>query len=425
MSGSAPCPPANAGRRDPRIDIIRGAALLFIYIDHIRGNRVAAFTVPRFAFFDCADLFVFLSGYVSGLVYTRSLLQQGLMSCWHKAARRCRQILFAHILVSSFVILVLHLFLLHGVRLPGRHLYTFVDYPGWAVLNMLSLWHLPDICLSILPMYIFFVGLSPLMAWAFTKRRILSLVPVVIYLLAQRVPGFNLHWYPGLVSWGFNPLAWQLIFASGFLIGNVYVNGSEFVRVRRWHGLLLAAGLVGIAIIRVGTSSVLASILHTHLLLERIPAEILFTGKLNAEPLRILNLLMAAMAVCSIAKSNRLWTFRGFNPLLVCGRNSLVVFSVGAVLSVCASCLRFQAGHHRAVDVALSVAGCALLVLAGEITRRIKEVWRAGGRQSDRAIRVASRCHPADLSEILVPLTPRLGGQASHDRNDSSGEWVG
>ena len=42
--------------RDLRLDFFRGVALLWIFIDHIRGNSLAAITLQRFSFIDAAEI---------------------------------------------------------------------------------------------------------------------------------------------------------------------------------------------------------------------------------------------------------------------------------------------------------------------------------------------------------------------------------
>src|SRR5437773_3619730 len=89
--------PLSAGR-DLRIDFIRGLALLMIFIDHNRclvpnqHHWLSDYTLGRYSFIDAADVFVLLSGCVSGMVYSRILRSQSLTACVKKALRRCVQL---------------------------------------------------------------------------------------------------------------------------------------------------------------------------------------------------------------------------------------------------------------------------------------------------------------------------------------------
>jgi hypothetical protein len=43
-------------QRDPRIDVLRGFALLTIFVDHVPGNILGMLTLRNFGFADAADL---------------------------------------------------------------------------------------------------------------------------------------------------------------------------------------------------------------------------------------------------------------------------------------------------------------------------------------------------------------------------------
>ncbi len=75
--------------RDSRVDLLRGLALLFIFIDHIPGNRLSAFTLRGFGFCDAADLFVFLAGFSATLAYGRVFERAGFGVGLAKVLARC------------------------------------------------------------------------------------------------------------------------------------------------------------------------------------------------------------------------------------------------------------------------------------------------------------------------------------------------
>jgi hypothetical protein len=45
---------ASTSKRDPRIDVLRGLALLMIFVDHIPGNVLSLITLRNFGFSDAA-----------------------------------------------------------------------------------------------------------------------------------------------------------------------------------------------------------------------------------------------------------------------------------------------------------------------------------------------------------------------------------
>jgi OpgC protein len=52
---------AVSSKRDPRIDVLRGMALLMIFVDHIPGNVLSLVTLHNFGFSDAAEVFVLLN----------------------------------------------------------------------------------------------------------------------------------------------------------------------------------------------------------------------------------------------------------------------------------------------------------------------------------------------------------------------------
>src|SRR5262249_31927980 len=83
------------GDRALRLYFLPGGVLVWVVIDHIRGNSLAAIALQRFSFIDAAEIFIFISGYVSGLVYTIAYMRSGFWGCCTKAARRCLQLYVA------------------------------------------------------------------------------------------------------------------------------------------------------------------------------------------------------------------------------------------------------------------------------------------------------------------------------------------
>ena len=85
--------------RDIRLDLFRGLALWFIFLDHIPNNTVSWLTVRNYGFSDATEIFVFISGHTAVIAYCRMTTQEG----WPRAAariyRRVWQLYVAHILL--------------------------------------------------------------------------------------------------------------------------------------------------------------------------------------------------------------------------------------------------------------------------------------------------------------------------------------
>jgi hypothetical protein len=90
-------------RRDLRLDVFRGLALFFIFVDHIPYNQLSAFTVQALGFFDAAEVFIFISGYTAALVYGRSYMRDGFLVATAQVYRRVWQLYVAHLFL--FIVL--------------------------------------------------------------------------------------------------------------------------------------------------------------------------------------------------------------------------------------------------------------------------------------------------------------------------------
>ena len=99
MSGNA--------TRDLRIDFFRGIALYMIIVDHVPGDPLSYFTYGRFGFSDAAEIFVFLSGVVCGIVYLRKLLDQGPRGLLKAVFSRTLKIYCYYALASVATILLI------------------------------------------------------------------------------------------------------------------------------------------------------------------------------------------------------------------------------------------------------------------------------------------------------------------------------
>src|SRR5438552_16748580 len=101
-------PSANASLaarvRDPRIDLTRGIANWFMFLDHITHNAVNLLTLRNFGFSGAADLFIFVAGYAAALFYGRMARERGLVVTTTRIFRRLWQLYAAYVVL--FVIYI-------------------------------------------------------------------------------------------------------------------------------------------------------------------------------------------------------------------------------------------------------------------------------------------------------------------------------
>ncbi|MBB4952213.1 hypothetical protein H4S14_000255 [Agrobacterium vitis] len=201
-------------KRDIGIDLIRGVAMITIAINHAyffavsggyQGPRIPTPTV--FGLSSAAELFVGLSGYMVGMVYARRE-QYG-----PKLAQRAGKlyILNAVMLAAlSLFVLVVPANLVSATRLE-----PYMNDPGSAVINFLTLQHAPNL-LDVLQLYIIFMITAIPATWLLRKSLLIFITSTaLIYCIAQ-IALFSGH------DIGANPFwlpAWQFLFFGSMAAG--------------------------------------------------------------------------------------------------------------------------------------------------------------------------------------------------------------
>ena len=164
---------ASRSKRDARIDVMRGVALVMIFMDHIPRNRLSYFTLHNFALCDAAEVFVLLSGISAALAYGRAIDRDGWVSGMRRIARRCWQIYVAQIGLFLATLIIGQLWNRY-FHLPTIIFAAILQKPVEGVLLSFLLAVQPDY-LNILPLYIVVLALFPVMWLALRHSIVLAL----------------------------------------------------------------------------------------------------------------------------------------------------------------------------------------------------------------------------------------------------------
>jgi hypothetical protein len=377
MPGESPltCLPL---QRDKHIDLFRGLALLTIYIDHIHPNLLASFTLGRFAFLDAADIFVFISGYVIGLVYTRELWRGGFRACVNKAWRRCSQIYCWHLAGAGITFFVLYCFSRHGLYLEDRSLYTFLQAPLRTAVSLIILTHAPSY-FGILPLYLILTAITPAAVYFIDKSKWWFLAcSAALYLAVQSIPRLTLQSGASQLMMTtfsfFNPLAWQFLFIAGVLMGNWRLHGRKWPALfSRWSALAGILVFLIACVLTFATSSRLAVLLHTNFWRLHLANLFLYNDKSTLGPLRLLNLLIFLFLIRRWTGTAAFWDNTVVRAIARCGRNSLEVFSAGVLLSYLATLLVLQHPASIQLQVYVSTVGCMGLIAVADLVSGLKD----------------------------------------------------
>lgn len=346
--------------RNRQLDFFRGIALAIIFVNHMPGNPWFFYTPSRFGFSDAADIFVFLSGFASALVYGRCLERAGFALGVLRILLRCRQIYAAHL--ASF-------FLLAAVCLLGERwqegrdyigelgIGHFFDRPRAALLELATLRYVPH-HFDILPLYLAILPTAPLV-WALARLHIsLALaLPLSIYAGAHLF-GWELPADPaGGESWYFNPFAWQLTFFAGFAFGAGWLKAPR--DDARWIAGCLALVLLSVPLAHEATLRQFSVLADWRICLEP------WLDKSHLGILRWVHLLaLAYLANCLFVRKAH-WLEKALPRCIArMGQYSLSIFLGSLTLSFVGGMALDRFGRDALAVAGVNLAGLCLLSLA-------------------------------------------------------------
>jgi hypothetical protein len=189
-------------------------------------------------------------------------------------------------------------------------------------------------------------------------------VSLAIYVHALAF-GVNFPTWPVEGVWFFNPLAWQLIFVLGFLLGGDEGLGAL---ARRFHKMLrwLALPIVALGMIVAQTNFSPDPI--------AVPDPKLFFlfDKSFLSPARLIHSLALTALFAGSFKTISIWLPRISKFLNLLGRNSLNVFCAASLLSLTGQITRFEYGGLVATDAVIIIIGVFVMGMVAWVSE-----WRA------------------------------------------------
>ncbi|MEE7461416.1 hypothetical protein MFUR16E_08795 [Methylobacterium fujisawaense] len=374
-----PPPPAEARpakpARDARVDVVRGLALLTIFIDHIPRNAPALLTLHNFGFSDAAEIFVLLAGYSSMIAYGGLFRRAGIRTALTRIAKRCLRIyLFQAGLLLATLVIVRIWMDLTGLtpRFGVAPLLQMGLLPG--LLRGLALNALPNY-LDILPLYILLLALFPLI-YLGMRRGIWGVLGLsgALWLAANVDHQLNL---PNAAAvddgWYFNPFAWQFLFVIGAALA-VKVRAHDGLLPRRGWAVAAAAAYLAFAFLQGGSWAEWG-------LPDLRPLAIGPPDKSHVAPLRLINMLALAYLLFSAPAVARASRWRRLRLVDACGRHSLEIFAAGCLAALIGRILYRTFDPTWPLQIAVNVGGIAIMLgLAHVLDARLR---RAAGTGPD------------------------------------------
>jgi len=347
--------------RDLRLDLFRGVANWAIYLDHIPDNVVNWITTRNYGFSDAADLFVFISGYTASFVYARMMLDRGFLVGATRLTKRVWQLYVAHIIL--FVIYIASISYL-ALRFGDSELVNefnvvgLVDNATETLRQGLFLKFNP-VNLDVLPLYIVLMGLFPPVLWIMLRQPNWTMAASIVLWLVSRQTGWNLPAYPA-GSWYFNPFCWQVLFVFGSWCALGGARRSMAI-INHPVTLYFCLGylLLGLIMTMAGKFPDFG-----HMFPQWLYSTFNPNDKTNLAPYRFLHFVVIVIMVIRFVPKD--WPgleWKMFDPLIVCGQQSLAVFCVGVFLSFVGHFELSMSSGSLFAQIFVSVSGIAIMTI--------------------------------------------------------------
>jgi len=373
--------------------------MFIIYIAHCRGNVLYYWIPARYGLSDAANLFVFVSGMTASIAFGGTFTRQGWLIGTARIAYRCLQLYAAQIGMFFAIAVVLIL----GTHLSGGTDYVaeagfqrfFAETPQ-ALVGLFTLSYVPH-NIDILPLYIVALALVPVaMAMARIDPRLVLAASVALYLAANF---WQLN-FPAQADdqpdWYFDPLAWQLIFFTGYALRSRWITVP--LDSRLLFSTSVAILVVGLAISlpfvfeRIGPIDWLRQWIYDH------------SNKTYLDPLQYGHFLASAyVAVVLLRGREHILLTPALRPVVKSGQQALSIFTSGMALSYVGGMVFDHAGTGLPVQLAVNGVTFAVLVAIAYGVAWFKDApWkrRAGVTAAVANVLVVLVVGPASAGEL-------------------------
>jgi hypothetical protein len=317
-------------RRQPELDALRGLLLIGMTLTHL-PTHASLYAYQPFGFVAAAEGFIFVSALLTGRIYGRLFEKEGIRAVTRRLFERAAKLYSYHLLLLlvAFTVVASIAVRSHQPALEGL-LDFYLAHRVAAILSSALLVYCPPL-LDILPMYIFFLLLTPLAiyiakrwGWMYVLLPGGALWVAAQFGLREAVYAHVVHWtgltVPLQNLGAFNLYAWQFLWAVGLWLG---MGAPEWVYERLSSRRTIMAALSIAAVFFVMRYQLLP-VFAAHPV-DQGSAWMLF-DKWHLGVLRVIN--FSALAVLFAAARPYVARWMAVEPLVVLGQSSLEVFSV-------------------------------------------------------------------------------------------------
>ncbi|TPW28151.1 OpgC family protein [Pararhizobium mangrovi] len=397
-------------RRIETLDGLRGYFLVFMFINHVTftgGLFMRYLNHAQLGFVEDAQGFVFLSGLLAGMVYTRRMnrggFSAGARALWRRAAE-----LYGYTIGCIIVVLVLREILPGAPRIWQGWLGE-IGHGGFGAHVAAAALLYQATFLDILPQYIVYMLAAPMLIWLVVRGRAAAVVTgsLVLWLAVQTglhlplIDAINVglkHLSSKLfLRVPFNVLAWQALFMIAMVIGSLMA--LDRLDIRRYFDVrhapivkMMAISLLFFTALRLGFTFGL------------IPGDVtarfrMLENRAAFSPIFMINFVIAAYVFTWVmtagkevadARVRRLsqfftWLFN-LSFLRLLGRHSLQIYAWHVVLIYLVFWVDKQVGPFTQFEKTLiTLFGIALLALPAVYRERRAAKTRLPGGETTRS----------------------------------------
>ncbi|MBV8924004.1 MAG: OpgC domain-containing protein [Bradyrhizobium sp.] len=343
---------------DPRVDLLRGIANWFLFLDHVPHNVVNLITLRNFGFSGATDVFVFVTGYAAAIFFGRMALERGFVVTSTRILRRLWQLYAAYV-----VLFVIYIEIIGNVAaqyatteiIDEYNVIGIVDHPIKTLMHGLMLQAKP-LNLDVLQLFIGLLAAFPLVLWAMMHRPNLALAGSIGLYVASRLFDFSLPSFP-TGTWYFNPFCWQLLSVLGAWFA---LSGPKLMFALHRLALLRAAAATYLVFALVMTLAA-----HAPALAAELPdfgISLSANDRENLASYRVLHLLALALLFTYFVPRD--WAplrSKLLQPVMKCGEEWLTSLCVGVFLSFAAHFLLITGPNSVAMQLLVSAIGIAMM----------------------------------------------------------------
>lgn len=359
--------------RDLRLDLCRGLALWFVFLDHVPDNSLSWLTLRNYGFSDTTEVFFFVSGYTCMTAYGMALQERGWPTTIARGLQRGWEIYVAFLLLLLAYLALVQILGGSQEYFDETNTGVFFDNPGVAIIHAMLMQYTP-VNTDVLPVFVLLHVGFPALLWLLNRAPQITLAGSLLLYLGAHLLGWNLPAWPR-GQWYFNPLAWQLL----FVLGSWYAMADA----DRLRSVVRSNAAMVVAVLYLAFSLSVVLSWHFHELEFLLPhwlAKLIYPiYKSSLSPLRLFHFLALSVIAARLLKHNRRRLMMpGMIATIRCGENSLPIYCLSVPLAFIGHVVLKQISNGLAMQVAVSFTGIILMIAAATLMTWTAKLDRQG-----------------------------------------------